>query len=260
MKKLLAFLLAAAVLTSFAACGSDTKVEETTDEVETTAAPEGETTATTEGETTDAPETDAPETLPPPDIPTEPTDPGEFDNALFIGDSRTLGLLYYGNLGTADVFATKGMTIFRVFNEIIDVKSAGETNLESLLASKKYDKIYIMLGLNEIGANIEGIKLKYSALVDRLLETQDSAKIYVCANLHITNSRSEWDEIYNNTRLNAINDYVSTLANGENVQFVDVNIMFDDKSGGFREDYAADDFHPEPECYRMWVRWLGSIT
>jgi len=62
MKKLLAFLLAAAVLTSFAACGSDTKVEETTDEVETTAAPEGETTATTEGETTDAPETDAPET------------------------------------------------------------------------------------------------------------------------------------------------------------------------------------------------------
>ncbi|MBQ4066165.1 MAG: hypothetical protein IJD22_00850 [Clostridia bacterium] len=208
------------------------------------------------------PETSAPATQEPPRdyVAPVPVEPQEFDNALFIGDSRTMGLLYYGGIGNADVFATKGMTVYRAFTETINVKSSGDTMLEPLLASRQYERVYIMLGINEIGGSLEAIKIKYAQLVDKVQETQPEAAIYVCANLHVTNSRSQVDSIYNNTRLNALNEYVASLADGERKKYIDVNEVFDDSTGSFGAAYTTDDIHPKPQYYKQWVQWLGTVT
>ena len=39
-----------------------------------------------------------------------------FDDALFIGDSRTVGLYEYGDLSHALVIADSGMNIYKLFN------------------------------------------------------------------------------------------------------------------------------------------------
>jgi len=152
------------------------------------------------------------------------------------------------------------MTVFRAFTETINVKSVGDTTLEPLLAGRQYERVYIMLGINEIGSSIEGIKTKYTALVNKVLETQPNAVIYVCANLRITDSRSQVDPIYNNTRLNAINDFVATLADGVRIKYIDVNVIFNDSKGAFGAAYTTDDFHPMPKYYKQWVQWLGTVT
>lgn len=200
-------------------------------------------------------------TEPPTDyVPPSPAPATEFDTSLFIGDSRTMGLLYFGGLGNADVFATKGMTVFRAFTETISVRSIGTTKLDNLLNVRKYERVYIMLGINEIGSNLEGIKAKYTALVNKVIETQPNAIIYLCANLHITHSRSQRDSTYNNTRLNAINNFVATLADGSKTRYVDVNVIFDDSNKAFGAAYTTDDFHPMPKYYKQWTQWLAEVT
>lgn len=241
--------------------GESSKSEAPETEAPETEAPETEA-PETEAPETEAPETEAPETEAPAEkepMVLDPLDPSEFDNSLFIGDSRTMGLLYYGKLGEADVFATHGMTVFRAFTQEIEVKSAGLTTLEPLLQSKSYDRVYIMLGINEIGSSIEGIMPKYTELVSRIRETQPEATIYVCANLHIAYSKSSVDSVYNNTRLNAINEFASTLADGEKIKYLDINEYFDDENGCLPEEYTTDGFHPGPPQYRTWVQWLCTV-
>lgn len=236
-----------------------TKVPETT--VPETTVPETTAPPVTQPPVTAPPVTQPPETEPPRDyVPPVPVSPSEFDNSLFIGDSRTLGLLYYGGLGNADVFATKGMTAARALSETVEVKSCGATKLEPLLTGKKYERVYIMLGLNEIGGTLEGIKRNYKILFEKVTGLQPEAQIYVCANLRITYSRSQVDSIYNNTRLNDINAYIASLANGNNVKYIDVNEIFNDSKGAFGAAYTTDDFHPMPKYYKQWTQWLGTVT
>ena len=47
------------------------------------------------------------------------SDSSYFDDALFIGDSRTVGLCEYGTLKNADYFASTGMSVYKLWNEKI---------------------------------------------------------------------------------------------------------------------------------------------
>ena len=75
-----------------------------------------------------------------------------FEDAAFIGDSRTLGISDYSGLD-ADFYCENGMTIYKMFDEkgIVYQKSGEKVNLLEALQQKKYGKIYIMLGMNELG-------------------------------------------------------------------------------------------------------------
>lgn len=235
----------------------ETTVPETTLPPETTAPP------VTQAPVTQPPVTQPPVVTEPPKdyIPPQPVPAGEFDNALFIGDSRTLGLLYYGGIGNADVFATRGMTAARALSESVSVKSTSyEIKLEPLLQQRKYERIYIMLGINEIGGTIEGISRTYTNLYNKVRAAQPEAQIYLCANLLITHARSLKDPIYNNTRLNAINNFIATLADGGLTKYINVNEIFSDSNGAFGAAYTTDDFHPIPKYYKQWAQWLGTVT
>ena len=63
------------------------------------------------------------------------------DDALFIGDSRTVGLYEYGGLGNAEVFADSGMSIYKVFNEKFALKSGETVTLDEALLAKEFGKI-----------------------------------------------------------------------------------------------------------------------
>ncbi len=231
--------------------------EETTLPIEETE-PETTIPETTEP-VTEPPVTEPPATDPPVTTVNEPCvpSPQHFDSSLFIGDSRTVGLDSYADLGAATVFATKGMNVYRVFKEQIEVEGYGKVNLDDVLVAKKYDKIYLMLGLNEIGYNAKAVISKYSYLLEKIREAQPDAVIYLQANLHITTSRSSADEVYNNTKLNYLNSQMAALANGVNIFYIDANPIFDDAAGGLCTEYAADDFHLKSDYYDMWVKWIA---
>ena len=180
-----------------------------------------------------------------------------FDDALFIGDSRTVGISEYGDLNNAIFFANTGMSVYNVFEKNVSVPQVGKLKLEQLLTYKKFGKIYIMLGINELGYNQEKTLKKYKDLLKFVQEKQSNAIIYIEANLHVTAERSNKDKTINNININKINNEISQLADNEKIFFIDVNEKFDDENGNLSSNYTQDNVHIYAKYYKEWSDWLS---
>ena len=180
-----------------------------------------------------------------------------FDDALFIGDSRTVGISEYGDLNNATFFANTGMSVYNVFEKNVSVPKVGKLKLEQLLTYKKFGKIYIMLGINELGYNQEKTLKKYKDLLKFIQEKQSNAIIYIEANLHVAAERSNKDKTINNININKINNEISKLADNEKIFFIDVNEKFDDENGNLSSNYTQDNVHIYAKYYKEWSDWLS---
>lgn len=184
-----------------------------------------------------------------------------FDDALFIGDSRTVGISEYGNLQNADYFCNTGMSVYNLFSANENVKSLGtSTNLEDLLNKNQYGKIYFMLGINELGYDFEATMAKYAETVGFIREKQPDAILYVQANLHVTKSRSDSDAIYSNANIDRFNQRISELADGKEIFYIDINEVFDDGYGNLAAEYTSDNAHVYAKYYVDWSDWLCTKT
>lgn len=179
-----------------------------------------------------------------------------FDDALFIGDSRTVGLMEYGNLENASFFADSGMSVYGLALKKIAIPGKGKMTFDEVLEAEQYGKIYLMLGMNELGYRFETTKERFEQTVEKLCAAQPNAVIYLCANMHVTKAQSEKDEIYNNINVNLINEVIEGLADGERLIYLDVNELFDDEDGSLKEEYTSDAFHVLGKYYEDWVDWL----
>lgn len=179
-----------------------------------------------------------------------------FDDALFIGDSRTVGLMEYGNLENATFFADSGMSVFSLQSKKISMPEIGKITLEEILLEKQYGKIYLMLGINELGYKFEGVQKKYQETLEYIRSYQSDAVIFLCANLHVTEEQSHKDPIYNNANVNRVNEMIAGLADSVNYFYVDVNELFDDENGNLNEEYCSDSFHVYGKDYKSWIEWL----
>ena len=183
-----------------------------------------------------------------------------FADALFIGDSRTKGLELYGTFDNADYFAEPGLSLYTLAKTKLEVGEYGKLKLEELLEKEQYGKIYLMLGINELGYNFDTTVQKYQDLVTQLRQQQPDAILYVCANLHVTEVRDEHDEIHNNTNIDKINAYIATMADAQEIFYLDVNALFDDAEGNLDKEIASDDSHVRVAAYEDWCNWLKENT
>lgn len=183
-----------------------------------------------------------------------------FEDTLFIGDSRTVGLKEYADLGEADVFATSGMSVYKVFDTRVQVEGKGKLTLEELLTGRNYKRIYLMLGINELGYEFERSIRKYRSVVEQIEGLQPDAELYLEANLHVTKKKSESDAVYNNRNIDRFNQYIKDLTDGTGRIFLDVNERFDDGNGNLSPDYTADDAHVMGKYYAIWAEWIRTAT
>ncbi len=183
-------------------------------------------------------------------------DTSYFDDALFIGDSRTVGLSEYGDLGNAEVVADSGMNVHEIFDKNFVTRSGEKKSLERILSENRFGKIYLMLGINELGYDFDYTVAKYGKLVEKLQETQPDALIFLQANLHVTAGKSAASGIYNNENIDRFNQAVKQLADNRKLYYLDVNELFDDETGSLSEAYTADNAHVLGIYYADWVEWL----
>ena len=179
-----------------------------------------------------------------------------FANALFIGDSRTVGLMEYGNIEGATFFASSGMSVFSLNKKTVTIPGEGKQSFEEILERKQYDTIYLMLGINELGYRFERVEAQYNEILEQIKGAQGEAKIYLCANLHVTKEQSERDYIFNNDNINRVNQMIEASADNERTYYLDVNVLFDDEEGNLSTDYSSDSFHVLGRYYTNWVDWI----
>lgn len=178
-----------------------------------------------------------------------------FEDTLFIGDSRTMGLAEYADIEGAVFFANTGMNIYRLYSMKNAVHDQ-ELYLEDILAEKQYRKIYLMLGINELGYDAAQTVKRFEEEVLKLRKLQPEAKIVLEANLHVTTTRSERDAIFNNENINGINENIRQIAEKYGFSYIDVNEIFDDETGGLNPEYTHDEVHVLGKYYQQWADWI----
>lgn len=181
-------------------------------------------------------------------------DESYFDDALFIGDSRTVGLRDYTNLSEhADFYCETSLTIYKVMEE--NFKGLG--TIPDALAAKDYGKIYIMVGINELGrGTTENFMAKYTEVIDTLRELEPEAKIIIQAVMRVSGKKDSEDAIFNNSNINARNNAVATLADNEHIFYIDVNEAVCDEDGNLNADYTFDQIHLLGYCDELWKEFL----
>ena len=208
------------------------------------------------GAPTDTGVTDSPTTA----APEEPINPTEYyKDTLFIGDSRTAGLYIYGRIEGASYFARTSMNVGNCFNSSKSETGTGSLSLEAYLKKNRFGKIYILLGINEIGYSYDWIVTRYEKLISRLQELQPGAVIVIQSNMHVTKAKSDSSpKTFNNTRINELNRRLSELADGKKVFYLSFESIFDGADGNMNPDYSGDGVHLKAKSYKIWRDYLLS--
>ncbi len=182
-----------------------------------------------------------------------------FADAVFIGDSRTMGLFEYGGLEEISTFyASRGLTIYEMFEaELAAVPdSRKKISVEEALQQNTFSKIYLMLGINEMGGSFEPFVERYREVVDRLQELQPDAIIYVQAIIKVTVERSAQGDYITNEGIEMRNEAISQMADNKKVFFLDVNPLVCDDTGGMIASYTTDGVHLKAKYIEIWKDFL----
>lgn len=190
----------------------------------------------------------------------ETKDDSYFDDALFIGDSRTVGIEAFGGIKNATFFASTGMSVYNLPKTKVSIDGLGKVTLDELLAQKKFGKVYILLGINELGYELDRTVGKYSELIEKVKSTQEDVVVYIEANLHVTEKKAKTSERFSNERINQLNSMLESLANGEDIFYIDINEKFDDETGSLPSNFTQDGIHIYAKYYKDWTAWLAENT
>ena len=183
-----------------------------------------------------------------------------FADAVFIGDSRTVGMYEYGGLEeTSTFYASTGLTIYKMFDSKI-VAVPGQKKkitVEEALSEKQFAKIYLMIGINEMGTGtVESFMKAYGEAVQHLQQLQPDAVIYLQAIMKVTTERSGQGDYITNEGIEARNEEIAKLADDEKIYYLDVNPLICDETGGMVASYTYDGVHLKARYIPIWLDFL----
>lgn len=180
-----------------------------------------------------------------------------FTDALFIGDSRTVGLSEYSGWKNATYYADVGLTIYDVFDKKIVKMNGKNFTIDMALKRKHFKKVYIMLGINELGRGTTKTFIsEYKKVVNRIKKLQPDAVIFVEGIMKVSKEKSDTDPIFNNKNITTKNKNLAKLADNKRVYYIDVNEAVTDKTGSIPAEYTFDNIHLKAAYYRLWTGFL----
>ena len=202
---------------------------------------------------------------------TQPAPAGEavemdyFSDALFIGDSRTDGLRLYSGIKGASFYCYKGLTIFEMdTKKVIELNGGKYTVSEALAKGPQYKKIYVSLGVNELGYyNDEGFYQAYCDAIDAIRACQPDAVIYIQGLIPLNESvvaASGGPSYLTNEHLRVYNGLMQKAAEEKQVVFLDLYSEFANENGELPEEASKDGVHLKSDYCKQWLEYLKVHT
>ncbi len=183
-----------------------------------------------------------------------------FDDAVFIGDSRVLGLSMYCSAldSRSTFFAKKSLSIYDIRDkEWVETEDGREITVFDALQEVTFSKVYMMVGINELGRGTnESYAEAYKTVIDRILEINPNAIIYINSIMHVTKEKSDNDPIFNNGAINVRNAAILKYVDYQHVFFLNVNDILDDEEGNLKAELSGDGVHLKGSCYEPWHQYL----
>lgn len=183
----------------------------------------------------------------------------KFDSSVaFIGDSRTQGFIMYNGLKEVEDYSYIGLMVdTAITKEFIKTNDGNKITLLQDMKNKKIDRVYIMLGVNELGWSYPQVfKTKYKELIDEIRKVKPECNIYVQSIIPMTKSKSDSDKIYNNKNVAKFNKLVEEVAEEKNVTYLDVKSVLVNKDGCLPEEASPDGVHIDKSYCEKWLDYL----
>lgn len=183
-----------------------------------------------------------------------------FEDAVFIGDSRIVGMYEYGGLEEISTFyASTGLSVHKLFTaEIVPVEGQRKkSTVEEALRQRQFAKVYLMLGINEMGTGTaESFLEKYAECVAHIRELQPDAIIYLQSIMKVTEERSVQGDYITNEGIDIRNEGIAAMADNESIFYLDVNPSVCDETGAMIADYTYDGVHLKAQYIALWKDFL----
>ncbi len=169
---------------------------------------------------------------------------GQFKNSVFMGDSITEGFAVNEILPNEAVMAGAGATAGYIYEEYIDD-----------LAEKKPDKVFIMLGSDDMLMPVEDPKTLFETdltkLINKIKEDVPDAKIYLQSIAPVTQEALKQESRYKG--IDEYNELLKELAGRLSVNYVDIGALAKNNPDLFAEDGV----HFKKEFYQLWLNKLS---
>ncbi len=179
-----------------------------------------------------------------------------FDDACFIGDSRTVGISEYSGIENATFLCKTSLSIYD-YNKPKITYEDKKMSIHDILAEKQFAKIYLMVGINECGiGTAESFYERYRDVVADIRSLQPEALIFLQGNLLITESKSEESEDITNENILIRNKLIASLANQKDIFYIDINDSSLCADGALVSDYTWDQVHIKAQYYPLWKDFL----
>lgn len=187
----------------------------------------------------------------------EPVDDEFFADAAFMGNSLMDGFRLFSGLTTCDYYAATSMTVIGAeTNVCITLDNGNSGTLIDGLLQKPYGKIYILLGINEIGYDVKTFTDYYSDMLDTIKAGQPDCDIYIMGLTPVSAAKSSSSDTFNMTRIKAYNEGLYKLAAEKGCYYLDLCDALAGSDGYLPSDVTTDGIHFSASVYQQWLEYV----
>lgn len=183
-----------------------------------------------------------------------------FDDAVFIGDSLTVGIKHYDVMSNTTVFAATGVGLENIFTKQAIKQGDRTLTILDALSEHPAKKVYIMLGANSLMSNFDRLIEQYGRLVDEVINrTGQDTVIYVQSVLPINEPLFHVKYAPNTTTnadIDRFNGMLCAMAEQKGVYYLDVASVFKDENNAMPENDTPDGMHIISSQYVIWFDYL----
>ncbi len=182
----------------------------------------------------------------------EYTSENAFAKSVFLGDAIVNGIEYYKYLPSDNVVSDTNMTAGKAADKVSEV------------AALNPEKVYIMLGINDLNYNsktVDSISDDFLMLAAELRNALPNAKIYIISVTPITQSFESKSSTYvKMSNVVALNTKLKEIANNPGVFFVDINSAFVDGAGYLNSDVTSNGYNLNVGYYGFLLNTIAEMT
>ncbi len=183
-----------------------------------------------------------------------------FDDALLLGNSHCGGLSMYGEIPRCDVCFSYGGSVLTGLDAACRDRGENSVSMRSVLEKHPYGKIILIFGTNEMGYDLDYLRPRFEAFLDRIAEAQPDAQLWLCNAPPVNPDIAGVPEVFSVDNCLAINELIRRLAEERGLGLIDVYGLFADEDGILPRESTGDGIHLTMECYRTWGHWLASAV
>lgn len=187
----------------------------------------------------------------------EAKDDDFFADAAFMGNSLMDGFRMFSGLTTCDYYSATSMTVIGATEKaVVTLDNGSVGTMVQGLTQKPYGKIYILLGINEIGYEVSAFIDLYSNMLDLIKAGQPDCDIYIMGLTPISYAKSTSNTTFTMEKVKEYNTALHQLAADKGCYYMDLVDALAGDDGYLPAAETSDGIHFSASVYKTWLEYV----